>query len=197
MIVTLLLASAIYLQPIGDATPLAETTAVRTALEGFYPAEVVILPVMPLPTAAYYAPRKRYRAEKLLDALRPKLPADGVRIIGLTTVDISTTNDAIYDWGIMGLGDLDGKASVISTFRCKKKAKSPAHARERLAKVAVHEVGHTLSLDHCPTPGCIMHDAMGKVATIDTEYDLCPRCRALLAKAGHVLAPAKIPWERP
>jgi archaemetzincin len=97
----------------------------------------------------------------------------------------------------MGLGEEPGVATVISSFRCRKKARDAAHARERLAKVAVHEIGHSLGLDHCPTKGCLMHDAEGKVLTVDDEYDLCPR-RARVAAAGHRIpeAPA-IPWRRP
>ena len=44
------------------------------------------------------------------------------------------------------------------------------HARERFAKTAVHEIGHTLNLSHCETQGCLMEDATGKVSTTDGEY---------------------------
>jgi archaemetzincin len=72
------------------------------------------------------------------------------------------------------------------------------HARERLAKVAVHELGHTLGLPHCPNVGCLMEDAEGRVATCDREYDFCARCRGLVAAAGRPLPVApKIPWPRP
>src|SRR5205823_12766650 len=97
-----------------------------------------------------------------------------------------------------GLGQLPGTASVISSFRCRRKSRGPAHARQRLAKVAVHELGHTLGLDHCPNAGCLMEAAEGHVATCDREYDFCARCRALLAAAGRPLPPApNIPWPRP
>jgi archaemetzincin len=188
----------IYLLPLGDGIPKDDVAAVQRAL-AIYSAPVQTLAPVPLPKAAWYAPRARYRAEKLLDFLRERVPANAssqpaqaTMIIGLTASDISTTKDAIDDWGVLGLGDLDGKASVISTFRCKMKAKSAAHVRERLAKVAVHEVGHTLGLDHCPTPGCLMNDALGKVASVDRERDLCARCRSLLEKRG--LAVEKTPF---
>jgi len=62
----------------------------------------------------------------------------------------------------------------------------------------VHEIGHTLGLQHCPNVGCLMEDAEGKVATCDREYDLCAECRARLAANGHALErPRAIPWPRP
>ena len=155
-----------------------------TALGALIGLQPKLLPRAALPAAAYYPPRRRYRAEKLLDFLDGRLPADGVRILGLTGVDISTTKGDVFDWGVLGLGRLDGASSVISSFRCRKRARGAAHARVRLAKVAVHEAGHTLGLDHCPNRGCLMEDAEGRVATCDREYDFCARCRGLLARNG-------------
>jgi archaemetzincin len=40
-------------------------------------------------------------------------------VLGLTAADISTTKGEIVDWGVMGLGSLDGTAGVISSFRCR------------------------------------------------------------------------------
>jgi len=188
----------VYLQPLGGALPEDDTALVETALRQLLGVEVRKLERVELPAAAYYPPRRRYRAERLLTFLNTRLPPDGGRILGLTGVDISTTKDAYPDWGVLGLGELPGTATVISAFRCHKKSRGAQHARERLAKVSVHEIGHTLGLEHCSTLGCLMEDAGGKVATCDREYDFCPRCRGLLATAGRPL-PAQpiIPWPRP
>jgi archaemetzincin len=175
----------LYVQPLGHCAGKAiGVDEVVAALRAFYPIDVRVLDCQELPKAAYYAPRKRYRAERLLDHLNQRMPKDGWRILGLTATDISTTKDQFKDWGVLGLGELPGTATVISAFRCQKKARNPAHARERLAKVAVHEIGHTLGLPHCPTRGCLMEDAMGKVVTTDRERDFCPKCRALAAENG-------------
>jgi archaemetzincin len=186
----------LYIQPLGACDrEQGGSGAVRRALLTFFDLEVRVLPCAELPAEAYYKPRHRYRAEKLLTFLHSRIPFDGWRILGLTATDISTTKDASVDWGVLGLGELPGKASVISSFRCKKTARGPQHAMVRVAKVAVHEIGHTLGLPHCPNLNCLMEDALGKVATVDREHDFCTRCRKLAASAG---VPIKVlagpPW---
>ncbi len=179
----------LYVQQLGACSQKnSGTDQVVAALRAFYAMEVRVRPCEALPKEAYYPARKRYRAEKLLTHLNQTMPKDGWRILGLTDVDISTSKGAVADWGIMGLGELPGTATVISSFRCRKKARNPGHATVRLAKVAVHEIGHTLGLDHCPTVGCLMEDAMGKVVTTDRERDFCAHCRALAKRNGFVIA---------
>ena len=188
----------LYVQPLGDELPAADAALVATAIESLIGWEVRTLDRIPLPADAFYKPRRRWRADKLLDVLDGRLPKGGARILGLTGADISTTKGDVFDWGVLGLGRIDGASGVISLFRCRKGARAAAHARERLAKVAVHEVGHTLGLDHCPNRGCLMEDADGRVATCDREYDFCAHCRKLLANAGRPLpATPAIPWRRP
>ena len=147
----------------------------REALATTYGVELRTGPDRALPKDAFYEPRRRYRAEILLDHLDGWLPADCDRIVGITHKDISTTKGKYEDWGILGLGRVPGKSCVVSSFRVRKKlAKVPAD--ERLARVAIHELGHTLGLSHCPNVGCLMEDAQGSVVTIDRETHLCERC---------------------
>jgi archaemetzincin len=141
---------------------------------------VAVLRLRPvsLPPAAWYAPRRRYRAERLLDDLHRRLAPPATRILGVTEVDISTTAHDVYDWGVLGLGDLGGTACVISTLRCRRTARDAAQASFRMVTTCVHEVGHTLGLEHCPDPACLMTDARGSVRTVDrTSGHLCARCR--------------------
>ena len=60
------------------------------------------------------------------------------------------------NWGIFGLGSLSGKNCVVSTARFGNK-----HF-DRLSKVSIHEVGHTLGIPHCNSDvNCLMNDAKG------------------------------------
>ncbi len=105
-------------------------------------------------------------------------------MLGLTSADISTTKPPHEDWGILGLASVGGQACVLSSFRCRGRSKGPAHAVERLAKTAVHELGHTFGLEHCLNRGCLMEDGGGSVLTIDRETDLCGECRSKLDGEG-------------
>lgn len=178
------------IQPLGDL-PLKDLELVRTSIETIFGWNVVMLEPTGHPKHAWYKPRKRWRAEKILDWLGPRMGEDADRIMALTKKDISTTKGQIYDWGICGLADLGGPASVVSTYRIKKKMgkitpkERKEKYRQRLRDLAAHEFGHTLDLPHCPTPGCIMADAQGTVLTFDeSSGKLCDLCLQKLADAG-------------
>jgi archaemetzincin len=187
----------VYLQPLGRELPEVDTAYVAQALAAFYRVRVVRMAPTPLPDAAKNDAGTRYRAEKLLTFLLDRKADDGRFILGLTGADISTTKGAVADWGILGLATLEGSACIISTFRTRRGARGAGHARERLGKVAVHELGHNLGLDHCPTRGCLMEDAQGTVFTTDREYDLCERCRARLGDSVRAEHDTAVPWQRP
>lgn len=175
----------IALQPLGDI-PAKEVASAQAGILAVYDVTVRMVPKLALPAAAFYPPRQRYRAEKLLDYLGEDhgMKFKPVKIVGLTAVDISTTKDAVEDWGVLGLGTLDGNTCVISTFRLGARKASEAKRIERLIKVVNHEIGHTFGLDHCPTAHCLMEDAKGTITTVDGEDGgFCEACQRRLEKA--------------
>ncbi len=168
----------IDLQPFNDL-PQEYLNYVHAELKKVY-SDIEIKKSIPFPKQAWYAPRKRYRADSLIKYLSTITP-EGHLTIGLTTKDISTTNGNIKDWGIMGLGYCPGRSCVASTFRLNK-----SNRLEQLYKVSIHELGHTQGIPHCPVETCYMQDAEGK-NKMDTEVAFCPKCKAVLAKAGWAL----------
>jgi len=182
--------------PLGEVS--GETIEVaKRSIESAYGWRVDLMEPRALPETAYYEPRKRYRAEKLLDWLIERKPRDADKIMGLTEVDISTTKDKHEDWGICGLALIDGPASVVSTFRIKRKlGKVEGEERHekylaRLTDLTAHEFGHNLGLEHCPTEGCIMEDAKGTVLTFNKSTgELCAECRHQLYEAGYLPVPS-------
>jgi archaemetzincin len=134
----------------------------------------VLLPGEQMPRQAYYAPRKRYRADTLIHWMSDRAAEHEV-FLGITMQDISTTKGDNPDYGVMGLGFQPGKACMASSFRLRKK--------ENFFKVTIHELGHTMGLPHCPEKTCFMRDAEGGDPTGE-EKAFCTRCRKFLAGKG-------------
>jgi archaemetzincin len=148
--------------------------------------EVRIASPREMPQDAWYAPRKRWRAERILRALDAADLGDDVwRVAAITDQPISTTKGDVKDWGIAGLGSLDGRSCVFSAYlyRSLEKVGGGAH-RHAIENLALHEVGHTLGLPHCPLDRCIMADAKGSAlrsATLSIN-EFCPRCALAIAR---------------
>jgi len=187
----------VCMQPLGkfDKGLLTPTIAGLKFVYGF---DVVVLPKRPLPKAAFYPPRSRYRAEKLLDFLDAEvMPGSNCTwVLGFTAVDISTTKGDIQDWGILGLGNIGGTSGVLSSFRMRRGV-GRRQQKMRSVKVAVHEFGHVLGSPHYNEPGCVMNDALGTVKSVDKEEGvLCDATRALIEKRHHIKLPdaRKMDW---
>lgn len=172
----------IAIQPLGEVNQ-ERLDIVKKNLEDSFGLKVETLETKPLPKEAWYEPRSRYRADKLLTFLDDQTAAKYTIVIGLTSKDISTTKDEHEDWGIFGLGELGGRVCIVSTFRLNARGADEKKLRERFWKVAVHEVGHVMGLDHCPMKSCIMQDAEASIVTVDDENGkFCEGCKAELGR---------------
>lgn len=170
----------IVLQVLGEM-PARDIEAAKAGILALYDVEVKVTESMNLPESAWYKPRVRYKADKLLAFLESAAREDCLKIVGLTSKDISINKDALADWGIFGLANLGGKTCVVSTFRLRAGDASTAKMHERLVKVVNHEIGHTFGLEHCPEKQCTMQDAKGKMKTVDEESgSFCKKCSAIL-----------------
>lgn len=169
----------IRLVPLGEVEP-ELLAAVSKAITARVDATIEIAPMQALPPEAFYKPRKRWRAEKLLEFLDTKAPG-AWRVVGITNAEISTTKADIFDWGIAGLGTIGGPACVVSAQLYKKHSKTKAVMLHRFSDVAVHELGHTLGMPHCESKGCVMADAKGNaIKSADhSSGQYCGPCRKL------------------
>jgi archaemetzincin len=170
----------VVILPMGKVNP-AVLEAVSAALTEAADVKIRVDPQRELPKEAWYVPRKRWRAEKLLDAIDADLPEGAWRVVAITEGEISTTKDEYPDWGIVGLGSMGGPSCITSTHIFRKWSKTKDVLHRRVADSAVHELGHTLGLDHCESAGCVMRDAKGKAVTsADTSTGrFCEVCHGL------------------
>ena len=167
----------IAIQPFVDI-PKENVDYVANYLKKMY-ANVIINKPIEFPKNSLNQAKTRHRADSLIRFLSAQTKP-GYLTIGLTTGDISTTKNT-PDWGVMGLGFCPGNSCIASSFRLKGKNKM-----EKLFKVAIHELGHTQGLKHCPVNDCLMRDAEGK-DHLDEEKEFCKKCKAVLIKAGWAL----------
>lgn len=165
----------ITIQPFSDF-PQNELVVIVKELKKIYPLVAVNKPIA-MPKSTLNKAKTRHRADSLIQFLSDSTSVGNVTI-GLTTQDISTTLYKSEDWGVMGLGFCPGKACIASSFRLKGDNKF-----EKFFKVALHELGHTRGLPHCPIKTCFMRDAKVK-GHWDEQINFCPSCKKVLVKAG-------------
>ena len=165
----------IIIQPFNDL-PNGSARYVEQFLKQVYPKVLVNKPIQ-LPRNAFIPSIHRYSADSLIQFLS-KNTSKGFVTIGLTQSDICTNENKNPFWGIMGLGYQPGKACIASDRRLK-----GSNRQEKLCKVAIHELGHTQGLHHCPVTTCFMRDAEGK-DHLNEENEFCSSCKKVLVKAG-------------
>lgn len=172
---------AVALQPLGEVNESVVEDLARN-LSTLFGLNVAVLPGEPLPGSAYYARRKRYRAEDLVTFLDRTTVAAIPHVLGVTSRDISAPKGDVADWGVLGVARLGGRPGVVSTYRLHAGEASEARFSQRLDRVAAHELGHVLGLPHCPNPHCLMHDAEGSIRTVDSATGFCEKCARALAE---------------
>jgi len=182
---------AIHIIPLGKVRKdLIED--VIDGLQSFYHQEI-ILESTALLTEDLLAPSgTRYNANEILNKFNSTK-----NILIITEKDISTFKgikqpEKFYnapvkgitkEWGIFGLGLRPGNVCVISTFEKRLgKNSTPRLLKERLQKIAIHEVGHNKGLEHCnKNTECLMHAADGSIKQVDHEkLFFCDNCRKIL-----------------
>jgi archaemetzincin len=169
----------VLIQPYEESIP--ETVAfVAAGIADTFGVVVKILSEKKLPASAWYLPTKRYKADTILQYLKPLSANNFTYVIGITGKDIATNKNGNPYWGIMGLGFCPGRCCVVSDYRLHKYPQTQRQLNTRLLKVALHELGHNFGLQHCPNQNCLMVDAQGK-DKIDGEKAFCAACRKKLS----------------
>ncbi|CAN1557186.1 COG1913 Predicted Zn-dependent proteases [Flavobacteriaceae bacterium] len=168
----------IYIQPLGEVSP-EYIALVKKSIKTFYGFECIIKPEKSITKNMLSPIRKRIDADK---AILQNLSFDNYIII--TEKDICHRKDQNNtEYGILGLGGICGKTCIISTFRLKRKV-SKQKILERLEKVALHEIGHNLGLNHCENNNkCMMSSAKGAISQVDYEgVWFCEKCMKQIKK---------------
>lgn len=162
----------IYIQPLGNVNQ-EYVNYIKKSVESFYSYDCVIKSKLNVSNDILAGSKTRYEAGKILKKYNSK-----ENILLITEKDIAHRKSKEFpEWGIFGLGYRPGTTCVVSTFRLKKNI-SKAKFLERLKKVALHEIGHNLGLEHCTNDkNCMMTSASGTVKQVDKEKIwFCEKC---------------------
>ena len=142
--------------------------------------EIFNLPVVwlsnrKLPYSAFNPKRNQFLGSYFLkDLLNVK--EEGDIVLGIVPYDLYEP-DLNF---VFGVASPLTKTAVISLYRLHNSFYGfPEDEKlfiERILKEAVHEIGHTLGLGHCPNPKCVMHFSNSIYDTDRKSYYFCPVC---------------------
>jgi len=128
---------------------------------------------------AFDQARNQYHSTLILEKMADLAPRDVTKVLGIVNVDLFIP----VLTHVYGEAQLGGKTAIISTFRLEEGLpviENPKSFYRRVVKEAIHELGHTFNLRHCPDPTCIMHYCRS-VKDVDRKSEqLCRYCKILL-----------------
>lgn len=144
---------------------------------------VVFEGVISFPDSAYYAPRNRYKADKLVKHLRHLQSSTSELVVGFCSKDISDRVHGYDDYGVMGWTRHSLRSSVVSTHRLADKSR----LQDDFVKLVLHELGHGDGLPHCKySSTCYMRDA-NKQNHFPELTGFCDKCtKHLIYKSWNI-----------
>jgi archaemetzincin len=154
----------------GLAAPLGETFGLACRVAA----------AIPIPPAAFDQRRRQYLGRRILAALARLDVPDAERVLGIIDADCHAPGLNF----IFGQASVHGRDAFIALPRLRESfyglPEDEPLFRERTLKEAVHELGHTYGLGHCPDPKCVMHFSNSLHDTDVKGAEFCPRCQTQL-----------------
>lgn len=160
--------------------PAEELGQLADELRHEFQGEVQTLEPLNNPSFAWDPSRRQYNSALILRELVRTCPPDAHRLLGITEFDLFIPMLSF----VFGQAQLSGRVALISFARLRQEFYGIAPAasvfEERARKEALHELGHTFSLTHCPDRGCPMSLSTGIAQVDDKGSRYCGSCAAQL-----------------
>jgi archaemetzincin len=179
--------SRLYLLPVG--TPEDEVLGeLEQRLQQILTWEIRRHAPLLMPITAFNATRNQYEALHIMRAAFDVIPADATRMLAVMEEDLSIPMLTF----VFGQAQLSGRIALMSLARLRQEfygmARHPELLKTRALKEALHELGHTFGLVHCPTASCLMALANDIQHVDGKENDFCGGCALLFKDALHTVA---------
>jgi archaemetzincin len=163
----------ILLIPVGEVDGAILTNLREPVSEAFGDGCQTTGPI-PLPVESWNRWREQYDADIVLRGI--PFPPERSRILAVAAVDLFTHGLSF----VFGAADATGRRAAISVFRLRQELyyqpRDEALLRKRTLTEAVHELGHTYGLEHCPSSSCVMHFSNTLSETDAKGWKLCRTC---------------------
>jgi archaemetzincin len=149
----------IYIQPLQrtqtEILSREEMNRLCRDLSRQFATECVVMPPMLLTEDSYDPLRDQYLASIILSNMRQEHNVSNSKVLGLVSEDLYADELNF----VFGQAELGGRFAVISTSRLTVAGQNGDEGLfyNRVLTEAVHEIGHTFGLGHCPNALCVMH----------------------------------------
>ncbi len=122
--------------------------------------------------------RQQYHSSTILAMIRRYATRNNTldKFLGIVDVDIFVPQLSF----VFGEAECPGRTALISLYRLRPefygRKSNMELLLERAAKESTHELGHTLGLQHCSDPFCVMHFSNSIFETDRKQSFLCKNC---------------------
>jgi archaemetzincin len=127
---------------------------------------------------AYNSSREQYLSATLLSTIDAS--QRGEKALGIVDIDLFAPGLNF----VFGEADMGSGVAIISLFRLRQERYALPPNKElflkRAVKEAIHELGHTYGLGHCPDRRCIMYFSNSLTDTDKKQAAFCPKCGQIL-----------------
>ena len=174
--------SLIYLLPVGS-TEDEVLTLLEQRLHQVLDWDIRRGAPLQTPTTAFNEVRKQYEALQVMRTVVEAVPDDATRVLSIMEEDLSIPMLTF----VFGQAQLRGRVALMSLARLRQEFYGLPENKElmmtRVIKEALHELGHTFGLVHCPIPTCVMTLANDIRHVDEKESEFCGGCAVLFSDA--------------